>query len=98
MEIALVSVTCLVTLEKGACKSVRLVLGAVAPTFIRCPEAEEFLTGKAISEDTAHQASLLAAEASRPITDVRASADYRRQLVRVLSKRSLMEAASIQAN
>jgi CO/xanthine dehydrogenase FAD-binding subunit len=98
MDIAVVSVTSLITLKNGTCSLARLVLGAVAPTFIRCPKAEEFLLGKDLSEDVAEQASRLATAASRPISDFRASADYRRNLVQVLVKRSLLEAASYQAN
>jgi CO/xanthine dehydrogenase FAD-binding subunit len=100
MEIAIVSVTCLVTLQSGVCRSARIVLGAVAPTFIRCPEAEEFLTGKEITEDVARQAARLAAAASRPSTRVRAraGADYRRELVNVLVRRGLLDAAGNAAN
>jgi CO/xanthine dehydrogenase FAD-binding subunit len=98
MDIAVVSVTSLITLKNGTCSLARLVLGAVAPTFIRCLKAEEFLLGKDLSEDVAEQASQLATEASRPISDFRASADYRRHLVQVLVKRSLLETASNQVN
>lgn len=96
MEIAIVSVTCLVTLDKGVCRSARIVLGAVGPTFIRCTEAEESLIGKEISEDTAQKAGKLAATASRPSarTGARASPGYRREIVSVLVKRGLLEAAS----
>jgi CO/xanthine dehydrogenase FAD-binding subunit len=98
MDIAVVSVTSLITLKNDTCSLARLVLGAVAPTFIRCLKAEEFLLGKDLSEDVAEQASQLATEASRPISDFRASADYRRHLVQVLVKRSLLETASNQVN
>jgi carbon-monoxide dehydrogenase medium subunit len=98
MEIALVSITSLLSIENGACRTARVVLGAVGPTFIRCPVTEEFLTGKTITEEIAQQAGMLAMNACTPITDVRASADYRRQLVRALVKRSLMESASLEVN
>jgi len=92
MEIALVSVTSLVVLDKKTCQSARVVLGAVAPTFIRAPKAETFLKGKEISEEVVEKAGELASQDCTPITDIRASADYRRQLVWVLTKRSLNEA------
>jgi carbon-monoxide dehydrogenase medium subunit len=94
MEIALVSVTTLVSFEGDVCRSARVVLGAVAPTFVRCPAAEEYLVGKRISEDVAEKAGLLVVDACRPISDVRASADYRRRLVQVLTKRSLLESTA----
>ena len=98
MEIALVSVTSLITLENNTCRSARIILGAVAPTFIRCPITEEFLTGKNLTEEVAGQAGQLAVDACSPITDIRASADYRRHLVQVMVKRSLLEAVSRQSN
>jgi carbon-monoxide dehydrogenase medium subunit len=92
MEIAMVSVTSLVVLDKYNYQSARVVLGAVAPTFIRAPKTEAFLTGKAVSEQVVQKAGEIAAQECTPITDIRASADYRRQLVRVLTMRSLNEA------
>ncbi len=94
MEIAVVSVTTLATIENDICRRARVVLGAVGPTFIRCPVTEAFLEGKKISEEVADQAGQMAVNACTPITDIRASADYRRQLVRVMVKRSLLEASS----
>ena len=96
MEISLVNVTSVLSMDNGTCSSARLVLGAVAPTFIRCPVTEGFLAGKAISEDVAEQAGHMAVDICTPITDIRASADYRRQLVRVLVKRCLLQA--VEAN
>jgi aerobic carbon-monoxide dehydrogenase medium subunit len=93
MEIALVSVTSLVVIDKNICRSAKVVLGAVAPTFIHCPKTEEFLNGKELSEAVAEQAGEMASGECSPITDIRASADYRRQLVHVLTKRSLLQAS-----
>jgi CO/xanthine dehydrogenase FAD-binding subunit len=98
MEIALVSVTTLVYLEGEICRSARVVLGAVAPTFVRCHATEEFLIGKKITDDMAEQAGKLVISACNPITDMRASADYRRNLVQILVKRSLLEAVSSVVN
>ncbi len=94
MEIALVSVTTSVTLENGTCKDGKIVLGAVAPTYVRCIKTEEFIKGKAITEDIAEQAGQIASENCKPITDIRASADYRRQLVKVLVKRNLLSSVA----
>jgi len=69
----------------------RIALGAVAPTIIRCPEAEDYLVGKTLREDIIERAAELAAAAARPISDIRASADYRRAMVRVLVARALRQ-------
>ena len=94
MEIAMVSVTSLVTVKNGICTSARVVLGAVAPTFVQCPEVSEFLTGKEITESVAEKAGELAIGAAHLRDSQRASAEYRRSLIQVLVKRSLLEAAS----
>jgi len=73
------------------CTSVRLVLGAVAATPIRIFEAEKLLEGQSypFSPEVTAEAAEAAAEAAAPIDDIRASAQYRRNLVRVLVSRLL---------
>lgn len=94
MEIAVVSVTSLLSFNgnDGACVTARVVLGAVAPTYIRCPEAEALLQGKKVDEGLAREAGLLAGRLCSPITDIRSSAEYRRTLVEVLTRRSILQA------
>jgi carbon-monoxide dehydrogenase medium subunit len=70
----------------------RIVLGAVAPTPIRARKAEELLRGRTIDEKLIAQAADLAESESRPISNVRASAEYRRDMVRVLTRRALQQA------
>ena len=70
----------------------RITLAAVAPTPVRAREAEEFLAGKTPDEATFTQAGELAARAAKPISDVRGSAAYRIELVKVLTRRSLQKA------
>lgn len=94
MEIAMVSVTTAITFNGDKCEKATIVLGAVAPTFIRSNEAEEALVSHKVTLSAAEKAAELAAGGCRPITDVRASAEYRRDLVRVLTKRGIMEAAA----
>ncbi|MCZ7567340.1 MAG: FAD binding domain-containing protein [Ardenticatenaceae bacterium] len=67
----------------------RLALGAVAPTIIRAEEAERLLEGRWLDEATLDQVAELAAQVVRPIDDVRAPAEYRREMARVLSRRAL---------
>ncbi|HEX5417560.1 MAG TPA: xanthine dehydrogenase family protein subunit M, partial [Chloroflexota bacterium] len=75
-------------------EKVRIVLGAVAPTPIRVREAEEILTGQTISDDRLSQAGAAAARAARPISDVRASAEYRREQCDVLTQRAIRQTAA----
>jgi CO/xanthine dehydrogenase FAD-binding subunit len=70
-------------------------LGAVAPKVIRSPAAESYLAGKAISEEAFAEAGRLAVTDAKPISDFRASADYRRELVSVLTKRALANAYAL---
>ncbi|MCL5961070.1 MAG: xanthine dehydrogenase family protein subunit M [Chloroflexi bacterium] len=71
---------------------VRIVLGAVAPVPLRAREAESVLRGQKISQELIDQAGKVAAEESKPINDIRGSAEYRRNLVEVLTRRSLRAA------
>ena len=94
MEIAMVSVTTALTFKGDECEKAIIVLGAVAPTFIHSDDAEAALKSHKVTLPAAEQAAELAAACCRPITDVRASAEYRRDLIKVLTKRSILEAAA----
>jgi xanthine dehydrogenase iron-sulfur cluster and FAD-binding subunit A len=69
----------------------RVALGAVAPTIVRAAEAEAYLAGKTPSDEVIARSAELAAGAARPISDIRAGADYRRDMVRVYAARGLRE-------
>jgi len=75
----------------GVVSRARIALGAVAPTIVRASQAESYLAGKVLTDDVIDQAAALAADAARPISDIRASADYRRDMVRVYTARALRE-------
>jgi len=75
------------------CSGVRIVLGAVAPTPIRAKNSEALLEGKVLTEELATQVGDEAARESKPISDVRSSADYRRAMVAVMTKRAILNAA-----
>jgi carbon-monoxide dehydrogenase medium subunit len=70
-------------------ESAVITLGAVAPTIIHAPEAEAYLTGRDLSEETILAAAGLAAQSAKPIDDIRGTAAYRREMVRILSLRGL---------
>jgi carbon-monoxide dehydrogenase medium subunit len=90
IDLAAVGVAVMIILDSTneVCKDVRIALGAVAPTPIRARRAEDFLRGKALKDNLIEQASQIAAEEARPITDVRSSAEYRKEMVRVLTRRA----------
>lgn len=67
----------------------RIALGAVAPKVINAASAEAYLDGRAITPEAMVEAGRLAAGDAKPITDFRASAEYRRDLIAVLTKRAL---------
>ena len=94
MDLAYVGVAVAYTLgERGRCQGVGIVLGAVAPTPVRARRAEAAVEGQALTEALAEKAGEIAAEESKPITDVRSSADYRRAMVAAMTKRALLNAA-----
>jgi len=71
-----------------------ITLGSVAPTIIHALEAEAYLSGKGLTDAALAHAAELAAGASRPIDDVRSSAAYRREMVRVCTTRALRALAA----
>jgi carbon-monoxide dehydrogenase medium subunit len=89
MDIAVVGVAVRLTLAGDSISEARLCLGAVGPTVIRAKEAEQALTGHSPSEALFARAAELAQEAATPISDVRGSAEFRRYLVGVMTKRCL---------
>jgi len=78
--------------DKKKCRRVRIALGAVAPIPMRARKAEAVLEGKALANDLIAEAAAAAAAESRPVTDLRASKEYRREMTEVLVRRVLREA------
>ena len=99
MEIALVNVAAVVTLDgkNGKVKDARIALGSVAPTIIRAGKAEELVIGSTLEDKVLVEAGKAASRATKPISDVRCSAKYRKEMADVLTRRALAmayEAAS----
>lgn len=89
--ISVVNVAMLLDLEAGSVKSAAITLGAVAPTIIHAEGAEAYLVGKPLTEEVMAEAARLAMQDSRPIDDLRGSAAYRREMVRVCTLRGLKQ-------
>ncbi len=92
LDIAVVGVASQLTVKDGHCVKARIALGAVAPTPVRARAAEARLEGEAVTEALIEEAADLAVDASSPISDQRGSAEFRRHLVRVLTRRTLTTA------
>jgi aerobic carbon-monoxide dehydrogenase medium subunit len=92
LDIAVVGVASQLTLSNGVCAKARVALAAVAPTPLRATAAEAALEGRPVTPEQIERAAALAVEAARPISDQRGSADFRRHLVQVLTRRTLTTA------
>jgi carbon-monoxide dehydrogenase medium subunit len=91
-DIAKVSATVVMTVTKGVCQAAKIALGAVAPTPLRCHQAEALLTGKELRSIDSELVAQRAAEACTPITDLRSTAEYRKDMARVLTRRAIERA------
>jgi xanthine dehydrogenase iron-sulfur cluster and FAD-binding subunit A len=91
--ISLVNTAIVIGLDRGRVTSAAITLGAVAPVIVHAAAAEEYLVGRELDEETMSQAAGLAMGMARPIDDVRSSAEYRREMVRVCVLRALRAAA-----
>lgn len=87
--ISLVDAALLLDIKSDTVKSASITLGAVTPIITHATKAEEFLVGKKLTDKNILQAAELAVESATPIDDVRGSANYRREMVRVITKRGL---------
>ena len=92
LDIAVVGVASQLTLANGVCAKARIALASVAPTPVRAGEAERALEGQPLTPERIEAAATLAVSAASPISDQRGSAEYRRHLVRVLTRRTLITA------
>jgi len=95
IDIALVSSCVVVQANNGVCGEVRISLGAVGPTPLRAMRAEAVLQGQRPSAALLAETSRVAAEEAHPISDVRCSAEYRKDMVEVLTKRCAESALSM---
>ena len=99
--ISLVNAAIMITLDHSSqqtkhplIKQAAITLGAIAPIIIHAAEAEKFLAGQELSAEVIEKAANLAKQASSPISDVRSTADYRYEMVRVCVSRGLKSLAT----
>ena len=87
--ISIVDVAVILEVKDDAAASASITLGAVAPVIIHAEEAEHYLAGKPLTDEVFEEAARLAMQAASPIDDVRGSAAYRREMLRVCTLRGL---------
>lgn len=92
LEVALVGVAVVTSVDGDNLTNVRIALGAVSPVPIRAKQAEKMLRGTKMSDELLHKAGKAAAGESNPITDIRGSAEYRRKMTEVLVVRAIEQA------
>ncbi len=92
--IAIVNVAVVLEIQEAQVVEASLALGSVMPTIVRAEAAEEYLRGRALDAETIQRASELAVEAASPIDDLRSSARYRVEMVRVCTARALQSLAA----
>ncbi len=90
--ITITGISVLVEAEGGKCKTVRIALGSVAPTIFRAHEAEGMLAGRVLTSELIEEAAQSAAGQCKPISDNRASAEYRLLTAHSLTRRLLRQA------
>ena len=89
MDIAVAGAGVQVVVENGNFRSARIALASVAPTPLFVREAGDALAGRPVNATSLAEAADLARKAARPITDMRGTAEYRRHLCGVLTRRAL---------
>jgi carbon-monoxide dehydrogenase medium subunit len=90
IDLAIVGVACLlVTNRESFCEQARIAMGAVAPTPLRAKKAEALIRGKRITHELIEEAAKIATEEARPISDIRAQANFRREIIKVLVRRAI---------
>ena len=89
MDIAVAGVGASVTIEGGKFTTGRVCLASVAPTPLYVKEAGEALVGKSVGDEAIQEAADLAKAAAKPISDMRGTAEYRKHLCEVLTRRAL---------
>ena len=92
--IAIVNVAAVLELDDSEVVEASIALGSVTPTIVRAEAAEDYLRGRTLDEETIQRASELAVETASPIDDVRGSARYRVEMVRVCTRRALQSLAA----
>lgn len=86
-DLAKVSCAVRIVMRDSECKDIRIVLGAVADKVFRAKKAEDLMRGEKVTAEVIEEAGKKASQEAQPITDVRSTSEYRKQMIKVLVKR-----------
>jgi len=89
MDLSVASVAVLLVMEGNVCRKARVAAGSVGPTPLRLHEVESILVGATLDASLVAEAAAIAKRSVSPISDLRSTADYRRQLVGVFVRRAI---------
>lgn len=92
MDLAIIGSGVWVKMDGNKVADARIAMGGVAVTPMRAKQAEEFLIGKEATDENLAEAGRIASTECHPISDVRASAEYRTDMIRVFTRRALKQA------
>lgn len=92
IDYATVSAVALVEMERDVCAQAKVVMGGVTLATMRSRSAEDALTGNRVTDETIAQAAAIAAEGCKTGSDLQASAEYKKQLLKVMVERALRKA------
>jgi xanthine dehydrogenase iron-sulfur cluster and FAD-binding subunit A len=87
--ISVINVCVILAFDEDIVTDARIALGSVAPTIIRVPESEAYLSGKTLTDEVIRQTARSVSEYPSPIDDVRGPAVYRTEMLKVLTARAL---------
>lgn len=93
LDISAISIGIAAVVKNGALSQVRIAFGAVAPTPVRGPATEKALEGRRLTAETIEAAAEAARDEVKPISDLRATAWYRKELIHNLTRRMLEDVA-----
>jgi len=93
MDLAIVGIAAYLVLDSknNTCKDIKIAMGAVAPVPMRAKKAEEILRGKLFSDGLIESAAKIASEEAKPIDDIRSTAEYRKEMLKVLTKQAIKQ-------
>jgi len=91
LDMAIASLAVIAELDGAVCRGIKLAAGSVAPTPLRLEAVEQLLAGEKLTDDRIAEARKLAEESIAPITDVRSTEEFRRNIVGVWTERALRE-------
>lgn len=96
MDVAVVNMACSMVINReGIVEQAKIALGAVCPVVFRATKAEDMLNGKEITDELIEEVAEVCAQLAKPIDDVRSTADYRREMVRIYTIETLKEARGV---